>query len=114
MESWYVTFGSDHVLSGGQVRDLGGQAGGLPLGKFFAVIPAETAAQARAKVIELFGPGNWCDIYPKDRGREIALKYSLFPLFDRRVTARIAAMPMCGCREPQHPHCPGWHVDVEG
>jgi len=114
MESWYVTFGPDHVLRGGQVRQEADPAmGGISLGGFFAVIPADTAAQARAKVIELFGPGNWCEIYPR-KGTLIAMKYELEPLFPPSVTSVIARMPMCGCREPQHPHCPGWHTDVEG
>lgn len=115
MPQWVVTFGADHVLRGGQVQLADPELGGLPLGKFFAVLFAETAAQARARVIDVFGPGNWCDIYPLEEGLEvISPKYGLKPLFTLDAGRALGEVPICLCRTPVYPHGRGWHQDREG
>jgi hypothetical protein len=111
---WIVTFGGDHVLRSGRVQLAAPELGGLPLGKFCAVILADTAAQARARVIEIFGAGNWCDIYPADKGGEITRRYRLQPLFSVPASLAIGEVQLCGCREPQHPHGLSWHTSREG
>lgn len=111
---WIVTFGGDHVLRSGEIQLGTADTGGLPLGKFFVAVRAATREEARAKVIDVFGPGNWCDVYPKDRGWGIIRRFGLLPLFSVPAQGVFGEVPVCGCGSPEHVHGRGWHADQEG
>jgi hypothetical protein len=113
-KTWYVTFGPDHRLTKGAVtaESVPGRHF-LPLGRCYAAFPSETREAAMARVIEVFGPGNWAELYDEDRGRQVVRQHHLGLLFGPYLAATMGAIPLCDCLGLPYAHCAGAHDEDE-
>jgi hypothetical protein len=112
-KTWHVTFGLGHRLYGGSVAadDDHNPQRGMPLGGFYVTLQSENRDAARARVVEVFGPGNWAELYGDLEGRRVIAKHGLVPLLTQDGQDTLGAVSLCDCLGLPYPHCAGAHDD---
>lgn len=110
--AWTFTFGSGHVLRNGEVHQTGPALGGLPLDRCYVRVFARGEAEARARMLEVFGR-KWASVYPPETGQQFTSRYGLHSLFDLYAEDAISGIPLHHCGTPAFPHCAGWHAAEE-